>query len=106
MICKGRPLQEPVAIDGQPIAALLENLKHPVDGVRHRTRVELDERNPDEVKAALREWMKQFDPKKAEDAHPLLEALWGSSSTTCATTRCSPPCWNRPSHMPGSPPPP
>jgi putative membrane-bound dehydrogenase-like protein len=71
-----RPLQKPVAIDGQPISALLENLKHPVDGVRHRTRVELSERDSKEVIAATQEWIKQFDPNKQEDAHHLLEALW------------------------------
>jgi mono/diheme cytochrome c family protein len=76
MICKDRPLQESVAIDGQPIAALLDNLKHPVDGIRHRTRIELSERESGEVVAALDEWVKKLDPKKAEDAHPLLEALW------------------------------
>ena len=73
---KGRPLQKKVAIDGQPIPALLENLKHPVDGVRHRTRVELSERPSTEVIAATKKWMQQFDPKKEEDAHHLLEALW------------------------------
>ena len=73
---KGRPLQKPVAIDGQPIAALLENLKSPVDGVRHRTRVELSERPTAEVIAATKEWVKQFDPTKKEHAHHLLEALW------------------------------
>ncbi len=73
---KGRPLQKPVAIDGQPVMALLENLKHPVDGVRHRTRVELSERDTKEVIAATQQWMKQFDPNKKEDAHHLLEALW------------------------------
>ena len=72
----GRPLQKPVAIAGQPIPALLENLKHPTDGVRHRTRVELSARDSKEVIAATKEWMKQFDPNKQEDAHPLLEALW------------------------------
>jgi mono/diheme cytochrome c family protein len=76
MIYKDRPLQKPVAIDGQPIAALLENLKHPIDGVRERTRVELSEHDPVKVVAAAKEWIKQFDPKKKEDAHPLLEALW------------------------------
>ena len=76
MTATGRPLQKPVAIDGQPIPALLENLKHPVLGVRHRTRVELSERDSKEVIAATRVWMKQFDPAKKEDAHPLLEALW------------------------------
>ncbi|MFV0442684.1 MAG: PVC-type heme-binding CxxCH protein, partial [Planctomycetaceae bacterium] len=73
---KGRPLQQPCSIDGQPISDLLENLKSPVDGIRHRTRVELSERNTQEVIAATQEWIKQFDPSKREDAHPLLEALW------------------------------
>lgn len=76
MTATGRPLQKPVAIDGQPIPALLENLKHPIDGVRHRTRVELSERDTKEVLAAAKEWIKQFDPNKKEDAHHLLEALW------------------------------
>ena len=76
MVAKGRPLQKPVKIDGQPIMALLDNLKHPVDSVRHRTRVELSERDPKEVISATESWMKQFDPKKKEDAHHLLEALW------------------------------
>jgi mono/diheme cytochrome c family protein/sugar lactone lactonase YvrE len=76
MFCKDRPLQKAVAIDGQPITALLDVLKHPIDGIRERSRTELDERNTKEVEPLLRAWIKQFDPKKAEDAHPLLEALW------------------------------
>jgi len=73
---KGRPLQKPVAIAGQPIPALLENLKHPADGVRHRTRIELSARDTKEVIAATQSWLKQFDPTKAEHAHHLLEGLW------------------------------
>ena len=73
---KDRPLQKPVKIHGQPIAALLENLKHPVNGVRHRTRVELSARDSDAVIAATREWMKDFDPNDETEAHHLLEALW------------------------------
>ena len=73
---KGRPLQQPVAIAGQPIPALLENLKNPADSVRHRTRVELSGRDTKEVIAATQSWLKQFDPTKAEHAHHLLEALW------------------------------
>jgi mono/diheme cytochrome c family protein/lysophospholipase L1-like esterase/sugar lactone lactonase YvrE len=76
MIYKDRPLQKPVAIHGQPVAALLDLLKHPVDGIRERARLELDTRDKAEVEPALRTWMKQFDHKKAEHAHPLLEALW------------------------------
>jgi putative heme-binding domain-containing protein len=73
---KDRPLQKPVPIHGQPIPALLENLKHPVEGVRHRTRVELSARNSEEVIAATRQWMKDFNPNDEMEAHHLLEALW------------------------------
>ena len=72
----GRPLQKSVAIAGQPIPALLENLKNAADSVRHRTRVELSGRDTKEVIAATHSWLKQFDPTKAEHAHHLLEALW------------------------------
>jgi len=72
----GRPLQKPVAVDGQSIPALLDNLKSPVDGIRHRTRVELSARNTKDVMAATKKWIQQFDPTKKEDSHHLLEALW------------------------------
>ena len=72
----GRPLQKPVAIDGQPISVLLDNLKSPVDGIRHRTRIELSERDSREVIAETNKWIRQFDPTKLADAHHLLEALW------------------------------
>jgi hypothetical protein len=65
-----------VSIDGEAVATLLQNLKHPLDGVRHRTRVELSERNSKEVESELRQWIKQFSADKKEDAHALLEALW------------------------------
>lgn len=76
MTAKDRPLQEPVAIDGEPIPALLANLEHPAYGVRHRTRIELSERDTSEVVAAAKDWMKKFDPAKKEHAHALTEALW------------------------------
>ena len=72
----GRPLSEHVAIDGEPVPALLKALEHPIDGIRHRARVELSERNTAEVTAATREWMRRFDPKSEADAHHLLEGLW------------------------------
>ena len=71
-----KPLQKSVKIDDQPIEKLLDNLKHPVDGVRHRTRVELSERDTEQVITATQKWMAQFNPKSKEDAHYLLEALW------------------------------
>ncbi len=73
---KGRPLQKAVKIHGQPIEALLENLKHPVNGVRHRTRVELSARDSAEVIAATQKWIKDFDANDEKEAHHLLEALW------------------------------
>lgn len=73
---KDRPLQKPVAIAGQSIPALLENLKHPVNGVRQRTRVELSARDSQEVIAAVQEWAKDFDANDEDEAHHLLEALW------------------------------
>ncbi len=73
---KGRPLQKPVKIDGQPIETLLENLKHPVNGVRHRTRVELSGRDSQKVIAAAQKWAESFDPNDEKEAHHLLEALW------------------------------
>ena len=73
---KDRPLQKPVAIDGQPIEALLDNLKHPVNGIRHRTRVELSGRDSAEVIAATKKWAAAFDPNDERESHHLLEALW------------------------------
>ena len=73
---KGRPLQAPVAIAGQPIEALLENLKHPANGVRHRPRVELSNRDSAAVISATQKWMKGFDVSDEAQAHHLLEALW------------------------------
>lgn len=72
----GRALQKPVPIADRSIPELLDNLKSPVDGIRHRTRIELSGRDSTAVIAAVKEWIKQFDPKKKEDAHHLLEALW------------------------------
>jgi len=71
-----RPLQQPAAIDGRPITELLDNLKSPVDGIRHRSRIELSERDTKDVIAGTKQWIKQFDPTKKEDSHHLLEALW------------------------------
>ena len=76
MTAKGRPLQPHVEIAGASLDALMKNLENPVDGIRYRTRIELSSRNPDEVIAACKTWMKKFDPRKKEDAHNLLEALW------------------------------
>ena len=71
-----KPLQKPVAIDGEPINALLNNLKHPIDGVRYRTRIELSEHPTDSLVAAISKWVSNFDAKNPNEAHHMLEALW------------------------------
>ena len=76
MTYEGRPLQKPVKIDGATLPELLNNFKHPDMNVRHRTRIEISERNSEEVIKATQEWVKQFDPAKAADGIPMLEALW------------------------------
>ena len=73
---EGRPLSKHVKIDGQSINKLLDMLKHPINGIRQRARVELSEHPSDKVLAATEKWVKQFDPKAKEDAHHFLEALW------------------------------
>ncbi|MEM9479004.1 MAG: PVC-type heme-binding CxxCH protein [Verrucomicrobiota bacterium] len=76
MTYPSRPLQKPVAIDGEPLDKLMVNLEHPVDGVRHRTRVELSERESSEVIAAAEKWIAKWDPKNVDHARHLLEGLW------------------------------
>ncbi|MEM6916642.1 MAG: plastocyanin/azurin family copper-binding protein, partial [Verrucomicrobiota bacterium] len=76
MTYPSRPLQEPVAIDGEPEAILMKNLEHPVDGVRHRTRVELSERPTETVIAAAEAWLGTLDPENPEHARHFLEGLW------------------------------
>ncbi len=71
-----RPLLEPKKVDGEPIANLLELLKEPENDVRMRAKIELGKHASKEVIAGAQSWAKQFDSKKVEDAHHLLEALW------------------------------
>jgi putative heme-binding domain-containing protein len=71
-----RPLSKSPEIDGAPLAKLLENLTHPEDRVRYRTRIELGARPTVEVINAAQKWMAQLDPKDAEYEHHMMEALW------------------------------
>ncbi|BDS06959.1 hypothetical protein NT6N_19990 [Oceaniferula spumae] len=76
MVYTKKPLQKSVKIAGASIEDLLKNLTHPTNSIRHRTRIELSNRDAKEVIAATEKWVKQLDSKKKEDAHSLLEALW------------------------------
>ncbi|MEC9036140.1 MAG: PVC-type heme-binding CxxCH protein [Verrucomicrobiota bacterium] len=71
-----KPLQKPVSIDGEPINVLLNNLKHPIDGVRYRTRIELSEHPTDPLVEEINKWVSNFDAKNPTQAHHMLEALW------------------------------
>jgi len=72
----GRDLMKHVKIDGEPISTLLYHLKNPTNVIRHRARIELSERDTDEVIKETQKWLKQFDPNNKDHAHHLLEALW------------------------------
>ncbi len=72
----GRPLLQPAKIAGQPVARLLDLLKEPEDRVRYRAKIELSDRDTQEVMAALQTWMDGLDPKGERYEHHMLEALW------------------------------
>jgi glucose/arabinose dehydrogenase/azurin len=72
----GRPLLTPPVIAGASIDHLLELLKTPENNVRTRAKTELGAHDTRQVLEAVQQWIKQFDPKKVEDQHALLEALW------------------------------
>jgi glucose/arabinose dehydrogenase/lysophospholipase L1-like esterase len=72
----GRPLLTPAKIDGEPIAALLDLLKEPENRVRYRAKIELSERNTNDVMAALQPWMDRLSESDPRYEHHLMEALW------------------------------
>jgi sugar lactone lactonase YvrE/lysophospholipase L1-like esterase/mono/diheme cytochrome c family protein len=76
MSAKDRPLDARVKVDGASIEELLELFKSPEDGTRYQARVELSERNSDEVISKAQEWVSHLDPQKKENALPILEILW------------------------------
>ena len=65
-----------VAVDGEPIAKLLDLLKERTNLTRYRARIELSERDTGAVMGELAKWIKQWDPQNPAHAHHLLEALW------------------------------
>ena len=73
---EGRPLLKPVKIHGQPIKALLDALKEPENDVRTRAKIELSQRDPAKVIAAVSKWVSTIDSNDPASAHHLMEALW------------------------------
>jgi glucose/arabinose dehydrogenase len=73
---EGRDLVEPAKIDGEPVEKLLELLKDSQDRVRYQTRIELSERDGDEVVSAAAKWLAGLDKNDKDYEHHVLEALW------------------------------
>jgi putative heme-binding domain-containing protein len=73
---KGRRLVDRPVIAGAPIPALLELLKSPEDYTRLHTKLELRERESEEVAPALATWIKALKPEASDFEHNKLEALW------------------------------
>ncbi|MEC7906332.1 MAG: PVC-type heme-binding CxxCH protein [Verrucomicrobiota bacterium] len=73
---KDRPLVKKPKLVGLPIPELVDHLKSPEAWTRHQTRKELSERNPDEVLAAVENWVQGLDPETDQYAHHLVEAMW------------------------------
>ena len=71
-----RPYASKKAIDGQSIEALLNLLKSPEKRVRYRSRIELSERDSDDVISTLGAWIADLDQSDPEYQRQLLEGLW------------------------------
>ena len=56
-------------------------------------RIELSERDTKDVVAALGKWTKQFNAKKAEDAHHLM-GLWMHQQHNARNEELLKACWN------------
>ncbi|MBL8809529.1 MAG: c-type cytochrome [Planctomycetaceae bacterium] len=73
---EGRKTQPVAKLDKATTAEVVATLGSPTLAERYRARLELTSRNPDEVVAAVNEWVKQFDANNPEHARHFVEALW------------------------------
>ncbi len=73
---KGQPTQDPPKIAGASIEELLEHLKRPEYRIRYWAKRELRERKPEDVAAALDQWVSKLDPIDPRYRHHQLEAVW------------------------------
>ncbi len=76
VICPDRPLLTPPKVAGEPVAKLLDLLKEPEDRLRYRVRIELSDRDTQEVLAAAKTWVAGLDKNDPNYEHHLVEALW------------------------------
>jgi hypothetical protein len=77
---RGRPLLEPLNLEGLSVGELLEQLRAYEDRTRYRARRELRERDGEEVRRELARWVEALDASDPAYEHLLLEALWVSQS--------------------------
>ena len=75
VVCKDRPLLEPVTQAGKPVAEILEQLREPEWRTRYRARRELRARPEDEVRSALKTWLDTLN-NDADRDRLRCEALW------------------------------
>ena len=73
-----RKLVKPATIAGEPIAALLDQLKVYEDRTRFRARRELRLHDSEKVAVGVKKWIAGLDKKDEDYQHHLLEALWVS----------------------------
>ncbi len=73
---KRKPTQDPPEIADASIEDLLELLKRPEYRVRFWAKRELRERDAQEVKRSLDQWVAKLDPAEARFRHHQLEAVW------------------------------
>ncbi|QDS87952.1 Cytochrome c-552 precursor [Rosistilla ulvae] len=77
---EGRPLLQPVKMQGKPTAEVLQNFFSKENGVRYRTRIELSGRESKEVIDAVDRFAATLNPQHADpdrdESQALLECLW------------------------------
>ncbi|MFP6677878.1 MAG: PVC-type heme-binding CxxCH protein, partial [Pirellulaceae bacterium] len=73
---KNRPPVARTLITGQPIEKLLDLLRSPEPWQRQFAKLELKQREPVQVVAALGQWLEQLDRDDPQYGHNRLEALW------------------------------
>ena len=76
LVGKDKPLVKPVTQFGKPIPEILEQFREYEWRTRYRARRELRDRPVEEVKAALKTWLANLDPKAPETDRLKCEALW------------------------------
>lgn len=73
---RDRPLAKPPVIEGAPIDHVVSLLEQYDDTVRHLARMELRERETDQVVAAIDAWLQRQVGEGSDVEHRRLEALW------------------------------